>query len=140
MCDYSLQHVAHRPAAVGDRLVSTRFRNSTTHGFMAAGEPDVAICVLPGTELAFDSDVEYRPQFLSFRNKKLPERVARFRNINPDNPHAYHDALEFPGGRILLLTDLAEGQRATVLQLPATERAAEHKTETEAPVVPEFIP
>jgi len=140
MCDYSLQHVAHRPAAVGDRLVSTRFRNSTTHGFMAPGEPEVAICVLPGTELAFDDDVEYRPQFLSFRNKKIPERVARFRNINADNPHAYHDALEFPGGRIVLLTDLAEGQRVTVLQLPATERAAEHKTETETPVVPEFIP
>jgi len=138
MCDYSLQHVAHRPAAVGDRLVSTRFRNSTTHGFMAAGEPEVAICVLPGTELAFDADVEYRPQFLSFRSKKLTERVARFRNINMDNPHAYHDALEFPGGRILLLTDLVEGQRATVLQLPATERTVER--DVEQPVVPEFMP
>ena len=109
-------------------------------GIALAGEPEVAICVLPGTELAFDTDVEYRPQFLSFRSKKLTERVARFRNINPDNPHAYHDALEFPGGRIVLLTDLVEGQRATVLQLPVTERAAEHKTETETPVVPEYIP
>ena len=138
MCDYSLHLVAHRPAAVGDKLVTTRFRNSTTHGFMAPGEPDVAICVLPGTELAFDADVEYRPQFLSFRNKRLPERVARFRNINEDNPHAYHDALEFPGGKILLLTDLIEGQRATVLQLPATERPAERKVDT--PVVPELAP
>jgi len=138
MCDYSLQHVAHRPAAVGDKLVSARFRNSTTHGFMAAGEPEVAICVLPGTELAFDSDVEYRPQFLSFRNRKTTERVARFRNINEDNPNAYHDALEFPGGQIVLLNDLIEGQQATVLQLPATERPAERKAE--APTAPELTP
>jgi len=138
MCDYSLHLVAHRPAAVGDKLITTRFHNSTTHGFMAPGEPEVAICVLPGTELAFDTDVEYRPQFLSFRNKRLTERVARFRSVNQDNPHAYHDALEFPGGRILLLTDLVEGQRATVLQLPATERTAEPKVDT--PVVPELAP
>src|ERR1041385_8197860 len=94
MCDYSLQHVAHRPATVGDKLVSARFRNSTTHGFMAAGEPEVAICVLPGTELAFDSDVEYRPQFLSFRNRKLTERVARFRNVNQHDPYSYHRSEE----------------------------------------------
>ena len=137
MCDYSLEHVAHRPATVGDKLVSARFRHSTTHGFMAAGEPEVAICVLPGTELAFDSDVEYRPQFLSFRNRKLTERVARFRNVNQDDPYSYHDALEFPGGQILLLTDLAEGQRATVLQLPATERVTEQQP---AIAVPELVP
>ena len=39
MCDYSLHLVAHRPAAVGDKLVTTCFRNSTTHGFMAPAEP-----------------------------------------------------------------------------------------------------
>jgi hypothetical protein len=138
MCDYSLEHVAHRPAAVGDKLITTRFRTSTTHGFTAAGGPGIAICVLPGTELAFDSDVEYRGQFLSFRTKKLSERVARFRSVNEDNPHAYHDALEFPSGRIVLLTDLIEGQQATVLQLPAAERPTERKLD--APVVPELAP
>ena len=30
----------------------------------------------------------------------------------------HHDALEFANGEIILLTRLAEGQRATVLQLP----------------------
>jgi hypothetical protein len=138
MCDYSLHLVAHRPAAVGDKLATTRFRNSTTRGFMVAGEPEVAVCVLPGTELAFDREVEYRPQFLSFRNKKMTECVARFRNINEDNPHAYHDALEFPDGRILLLNDLVEGQQATVLQLPATGQTTERKAD--APMVPELAP
>jgi hypothetical protein len=128
MCDYSLHLVAHRPAAVGDRLVSTRFRHTTTHGFMAQGEPELAICVLPGTELAFDEDVAYRAAFFSFRPRHVPHRVARFRNINEDNPHAFHDALEFPDGQIVLLTDLLEGQSATVLQLPATERPETHTT------------
>ena len=57
MCDYSLMHVASRPAQVGDKLVSTRFHNSISRGFAASGEPNVAVCVLPGTEIAFDEDV-----------------------------------------------------------------------------------
>jgi hypothetical protein len=36
-----------------------------------------------------------------------------------DNPCSHHDALEFPDGRIVLLTHLLSGQHATVLQLPA---------------------
>ena len=56
MCDYSLHDVANRPAKVGDKLVTTRFRY--TRGFAAVGEPDVAVCLLPGTELAFDREVD----------------------------------------------------------------------------------
>jgi hypothetical protein len=52
MCDFSLEFVASRPARVGDKLVSTRFDNSFTRGFAAIGEPEVAVCLLPGTELA----------------------------------------------------------------------------------------
>ena len=57
MCDYSLMHIASRPAQVGDKLVSTRFHNSISRGFAAVGEANVAVCVLPGTEIAFDEDV-----------------------------------------------------------------------------------
>jgi hypothetical protein len=35
------------------------------------------------------------------------------------NPRTHHDALEFPDGKMVLLTDLWESQEATVLQLPA---------------------
>ncbi len=111
MCDYSLDFVASRPAKVGERLVSTRFRNSITRGFAAIGEPDVAVCLLPGTELAFENEVEYD-------NRKVRQKVARFRKINSEQPHPHHDALEFPDGQIVLLTRLCEGQLATVLQLP----------------------
>jgi hypothetical protein len=49
----------------------------------------------------------------------MTARVARFRQINTDQPHAHHDALEFPNGQIVLLTRLIPGQKAVVLQLPA---------------------
>ncbi len=58
MCDYSLHATASRPAKVGDVLVSTSFPGTSTHGFAAVGEPGVAVCLLPGTELAFEQDVK----------------------------------------------------------------------------------
>ena len=117
MCDYSLNNVAARPAKVGDKLVSTRFPNSITRGFAAIGEPNVSVCLLPGTELAFQAEVKYEAnRFLP--KKKLGETVARFRYVG-DGSHAHRDALEFPSGKIVLLTRLCDGQHATVLQLPA---------------------
>ena len=123
MCDYSLDFVASRPAKVGDRLVSTRFRNSITRGFSAIGEPHVAVCLLAGTELAFENEVEYD-------NRKVGQKVAQFRKINSEQPHLHHDALEFPDGQIVLLTRLCEGQHATVLQLPAFPRTRSQAEES----------
>ena len=128
MCDYSLHEVQSRPAKVGDRLVSTLFWNTTTQGFAAAGESEVAVCLLPGTEIAFDSDVRRKETgfFLSFFKKEprvIPHRVARFRQVNLDNPCTHHDAVEFPDGRIVLVTHLCPGQQATVLQLPVQSSA-----------------
>jgi len=59
MCDYSLHNVASRAAKLGDKLVVTDFAQTITRGFAAIGEPDVAVCVLPGTELAFEAHVQY---------------------------------------------------------------------------------
>jgi hypothetical protein len=50
------------------------------------------------------------------------DRVAG--QINRESPRTHHDALEFPDGRVVLLTDLFEGQEATVLQLPAQPATA----------------
>jgi hypothetical protein len=133
MCDYSLQFVASRPAKVGDKLVSSKFRNSITGGFAAVEEPNVAVCLLPGTEVAFDKEVECeRPLgFLPILKpvKKVGEKVARFRQVKKDQPHVHHDALEFPDGQIVLLTKLCEGQHAIVLQLPAAPRTEEEAEE-----------
>ncbi len=134
MCDYSLHHVASRPARVGDKLVSTSFSNSITRGFAAVGETDVAVCLLPGTELAFEREVEYEPRFhLVHPTRTTASRLARFRWINLDRPHAHHDALEFADGQIILLTRLSPGQAATVLQLPAGDAPARWKHDGETP-------
>jgi hypothetical protein len=100
MCDYSLHSVATRSARIEDKLVTTKFKKSITRGFAAVGEPHVAVCLLPGTEIVFDENVECEPSFGIgiFPNKKIEQRLARFRQINPDNPVIHHDALEFPDG------------------------------------------
>jgi hypothetical protein len=121
MCDYSLHLLTSRPAKVGDKLVTTKFENSITRGFATVEEPTVAVCLLPGTEVAFEKDIiEYRHTLLP--NRKIREKVARFRQVNIDNPNTHHDALEFPNGQIVLLNRLCEGQHVTVLQLPASPR------------------
>jgi hypothetical protein len=126
MCDYSLHHVATRPAKVGDKLIATRFNNSITRGFAAVGEPEVAVCLMPGTELAFEHPVECEPAFGAgiLPNKRIGQSLARFRQINMHNAVTHHDALEFTDGQVVLVTRLCEGQRATVLQLPATAHPA----------------
>lgn len=135
MCDYSLHGVASRPAKVGDRIVTTDFPNTLTRGFSAIEEPNVAVCLMPGTELAFEGEVERHHawlQTLFFRKDrwKIPHKVGRFRQVNVDNPATHHDAIEFPDGRVVLVTRLRAGQSATVLQLPARAQApAEAKTE-----------
>ena len=57
-------------------------------------------------------------------HRKLAQKVARFRQVNMDNPNTHHDALEFPNGQIVLLHRLCEGQHATVLQLPVAPRVS----------------
>jgi hypothetical protein len=124
MCDYSLHSVSTRPTKGGDKLVTTQFVNCLTRGFAAMGEPDVAVCLLPGTEVAFENEIEFEGGYGIFRNWKREQRaggtVARFRQVDVGKPHVHHDALEFSDGKIVLLTRVIEGQHATVLQLPAS--------------------
>jgi hypothetical protein len=121
MCDYSLHSVRTRPAKVGEKLVTYNF-GTGTRGFAAPEDCSVAVCVLPGTELAFESPVKYQTT-LMFR-AKTGHTVAIFRQINKDALHTNHDALEFPDGAIVLLTRLCEGQKATVLTLPPQAKIA----------------
>src|SRR5262245_38896934 len=134
MCDYSLHGVASRPAKVGDKLVTTHFPNTITRGFCDPSQPRVAVCLLPGTELAFAKEVSCQPSFRFWRIQRSSHKVARFRQVNVRQQAAHHDALEFPDGKAVLVTKLWEGQHATVLQLPSTERPA---TKPGEQVVPE---
>lgn len=123
MCDYSLHLVASRPAKIGDTLVTANFPRTMTRGFAAVGDSAVAVCLRPGSELAFDSPAEYGHalmEWLPFLRhvKKQAGRVARFRQINGHRHDTHHDALEFDDGTVVLLTRLCAGQRASVLQVP----------------------
>jgi hypothetical protein len=138
MCDYSLHYVANRPAKIGDKLISSRFRESATRGFTAVGEPNVAVCLLPGTELAFDREVKCDRGFGLLPHRTIKAKVARFRQINPDRLTSHRDALEFPDGQVVLLTSLWEGQHATVLQLPASPARDELEVQTRASVSDEL--
>ncbi len=119
MCDYSLHNVKSRPAKVGDKLTTHNF-NTGTRGFAAPGDVNTAVCVLPGTELAFANKVKcVSSRLLGWKAAELNHATAIFRQVNKEEPRTHHDALELPDGQIVMLTDLLEGQEATVLQLPA---------------------
>jgi hypothetical protein len=116
MCDYSLEQVASRPAVVSDRLIVTSFPATITHGFASTDDLKTAVCLRPGTEIAFDKPIRYTGRFFSWR--RAAGTVARFRQIDAAVAHTHHDALEFPNGAVVRLTRLVCGQHATVLQLP----------------------
>jgi hypothetical protein len=124
MCDFSLQSVRSRPAKVGDKLVTPDF-GTGTRGFAATDDPGLAVCLMPGTELAFAGEVTCLPTgLLRWNTKTINQQTAIFRQVNKDKLAAHHDALEFPDGRTVLLTVLCEDQAATVLQLPARPATA----------------
>ena len=124
MCDYSLHSVKSRPAKVGDKLTTHNF-GTGTRGFAAAEDMNIAVCVLPGTELSFAGEIRCLPTgLIAWRDKIIEHKTAIFRQINKEKVATHHDALEFPDGQIVLLTDLFEDQEATVLQLPAQPATA----------------
>ncbi len=124
MCDYSLQSIKSRPAKIGDKLITRDF-GTGTQGFAASEDANVAVCVLPGTELSFAEEVRCLPTgLIAWRDKMIGHKTAIFRQVNKDKVAAHHDALEFPDGQIVLLTRLCDGQQATVLQLPAEPKTA----------------
>ena len=111
MCDFSLQSVRSRPAKVGDKLVTRDF-GTGTRGFADVDNLGTAVCLMPGTELAFAGEVACRPGGLLGWPKAIKHQTAIFRQVNKEKLAAHHDALEFPDGHIVLLTVLREGQTA----------------------------
>jgi hypothetical protein len=101
--------------------LKTRHFNTGTRGFAAPEDTTTAVCVLPGTELAFADKVRAESGWgwFSWRVRTINYTTAVFRQINKHEPRTHHDALEFPDWQIALLTDVFEDQEATVLQLPA---------------------
>jgi hypothetical protein len=65
------------------------------------------VCLLPGTEIAFNKKVMTRAAF-GVEPREVNSQVARFRQINKENLCTHHDALEFGEGEFVLLTHLNE--------------------------------
>jgi hypothetical protein len=138
MCDYSLHAIASRPAEVGETLVSTCFRGSSTLGFASPKELGVAVCLLPGTELAFEKDVKCHGGW--FRWRTVEYNVAKFCKIDPKVPHHHHDALAFPDGSTVLVNALTRGQRVQVLQMPVIGDDVQSRMSQERTLIPQAEP
>ena len=123
MCDYSLEHRESREAVVGEELTTKNFSNSPnspTRGFSAPENPEMAVCLLPGTELKFEKPIRIEGLWGLLLPFTEPDSyLARFRQINLESAYKHHDAIELETGRIILLNDLRGDQKAIVLQLPA---------------------
>jgi hypothetical protein len=100
------------------KLVSHNFVRGTI-GFKSVDDPigdATAVCILPGTELAFDKPIKLRWSYYEGKGIERQFTTAIFRQRDKDKPNAHHDVLEMPDGQQILLTHLEEGQNATVLQ------------------------
>ena len=139
MCDYSLEHVASRAAAVADRLTVVTFANTISRGFASLDDVNCAVCLRPGTEIAFDEPVVYEHP-VTWMQVTMPVRLARFRQVDSHLPRTHHDALEFENGEIVLLTRLLAGQKATVLQLPSIPLGVPDRADAKAEARPENLP
>jgi hypothetical protein len=116
---------------VGETLVTSNFGTGTS-GFHGEEDKNVAVWLLPGTELAFEKPVSHRPRNVyGFHTGEVETNymTAIFRQINKETRIVHHDALEFPDGEIALLTLLSPNQRAKVLQLPAKPKTDAEKLE-----------
>jgi hypothetical protein len=136
MCDYSLMHAKSRPAAVGDKLTVCDMGSRTyglTDDVSTAGQwgNAMAVCLLPGTEVAFDEPVKRFATSGTWRGEaivQLKSSVGIFCQVDKELPFTHHDAFEFAEDHDrVLVNHLVQGQSLTVLQLPAAP-----KTESEA--------
>lgn len=121
MCGYSLEQEVSRDACSGDHLVATTLGGHGTVAFVTLDEPNLPVCLLPGTTVVVTD---------------VPESLrAEYRISNGDRATfiertegPYRDALAFDchvPGKSVLLQDLAEGFCLDVVIVPATKAIEE---------------
>ena len=103
----------------------------TTWGKILSATPIVMTVIatlLAGLASSEMTRAQYDRAFGLFGKARVNHKVARFRQVNMNEPNVHHDALEFPDGLIVKVTRLVEGQTATVLQLPASVQHQDRKS------------
>lgn len=140
MCDYSIVSTRSRPARAGESVKTHDFGNGTS-GFAPALDKRkfmnaTAVCLLPGTEIAFLKSVQVKanltPREAEVRGEKrvinmVPQGTdctATFIQVNAGIEETHHDAVEFPDGSIVLVTCLQEGQEARIVTPPKRAQRA----------------
>ena len=123
-------YIKSRPAKVGEKLRTQQFHPGRVE-FAARKMPIRRFVFFRERSLPSRPAIRCSPRGLfGWKMIVLNHKTATFRQINKDNPRTHDDALEFSDGRMVLLTNLLEGQEATVLQLPAQPvTAAETKAQ-----------
>ena len=112
--------------------MTTRFSQAITQGLATADDKECAVCLVPGTELAFDAPLRGNAnRFVPFFMKKFDFKTGKFVQLNVDNPYQHHDAIEFGDGGTVLINDLVEDQMLRVIQLPAPPQTAKEVKEQE---------
>jgi hypothetical protein len=126
MCDFSLRHLASRPAKVSEDLTLSMFQSTASKAFVGADAPvGEVVCLLPGTEIEQRTPCEPQSFFAKLFGKTFESKVGVFKQINQDKTHTHHDAIEFVGGETVLLQDMLVGSIVRVLQLPAAPKTAD---------------
>jgi hypothetical protein len=101
MCDYSLEMYRSRPAQLGERYETHQFK-SLSVGFIAPGDPSIAVCMACDTKLKLEG---------------IPERIQRNKCVSAEEdvtftrlehgPH--HDGVRFANGAEVTLQELGAG-------------------------------
>lgn len=135
MCEYSLESYRRRNAIEGETLITQRFP-SGTQGFISPGSPRVAVCLIEGTQVLL-RDI---PEDLQKKLGTDGEAVTTFTYLkNPPRRwisfvpsfYYYHDGLQFPNGKQILINDLPEGLEVDVLSYAVTSMSDVGKAEVE---------
>ena len=114
MRDDSLEHLASRPAKVGDKLVTTNSADRLRAPSAQSASPRSPFVFSLGQSLHLSARSKPHRDF-RLRPRKLGAKLARFRRVNEACRTMHHDALELPSGQVVLLTSLCEAQHATVI-------------------------
>ena len=126
MCDYSLHGVANRPATVRDNFCSTNFMAETLHARLHRNRRAEGSRVSAARHRArVEQEVEVDHVSAACCRASASAKPASGRALPSGQhgpPDTHHDALEFPNGKIVLVTRLCPGQKATVLQLSVTAK------------------
>lgn len=122
MCDYSLFGIRNRLASEGENLTVHRFRTGSV-GLASVSDPATAICIPPGAQLM----VQDIPERLQARlGVSCCEKAVFFERSA--RPYEYRDAIKFGNGADVLLQELADGERVTVLSLGPPELVRDQQT------------